>query len=67
MKLTLILIFGFVTFAQSKWVGRVVGGFYAEPNQFPHQIALYYNGRFNCGGSIIRKNWVRKFYVSQQN
>lgn len=58
MKITLLLILGFVAFAQSRWAGRVVGGFFAEPNQFPHQISLYRSGRFTCGGSIIRKNWV---------
>jgi secreted trypsin-like serine protease len=59
MKLTVILLFVcLVTIAQARWVGRVVGGYFAEPNQFPWQVSLFFNGRFKCGGSIIRKNWV---------
>lgn len=32
---------------------RIVGGQYAEDTQIPYQIALFYNGDFRCGGSII--------------
>ncbi|XP_055611887.1 serine protease SP24D-like [Uranotaenia lowii] len=37
---------------------RIVGGSFAEKNQFPHQIALFYDGRFRCGGSIIDSQWI---------
>uniref|UniRef100_A0A182QB53 Peptidase S1 domain-containing protein n=1 Tax=Anopheles farauti TaxID=69004 RepID=A0A182QB53_9DIPT len=32
---------------------RIVGGQLADDTQMPYQIALFYNGRFRCGGSII--------------
>lgn len=32
---------------------RVFGGEFAKENQFTHQAALMYRGRFHCGGSII--------------
>lgn len=37
---------------------RIVGGSFAEKNQFPHQIAIIFRGRLRCGGSIIKHNWV---------
>ncbi|XP_052896416.1 serine protease SP24D-like [Anopheles moucheti] len=37
---------------------RIVGGQLAEDTQMPHQIALFYNGMFRCGGSIIGKRLV---------
>ncbi|XP_055611344.1 serine protease SP24D-like [Uranotaenia lowii] len=37
---------------------RIVGGSFAEKNQFPHQIALFYDGKFRCGGSIIDSQWI---------
>uniref|UniRef100_A0A182K5W0 Peptidase S1 domain-containing protein n=1 Tax=Anopheles christyi TaxID=43041 RepID=A0A182K5W0_9DIPT len=32
---------------------RIVGGQLAEDTQMPYQIALFYQGSFRCGGSII--------------
>ncbi|XP_049540844.1 serine protease SP24D-like [Anopheles darlingi] len=32
---------------------RIVGGQLADDTQLPYQIALFYEGRFRCGGSII--------------
>ncbi|XP_001659492.2 serine protease SP24D [Aedes aegypti] len=37
---------------------KIVGGHFAEDNQFPHQIGLFYTGNFRCGGSIIDQQWV---------
>lgn len=37
---------------------KIVGGDFAKENQFPHQIALYGNGLFRCGGSIFNENWI---------
>uniref|UniRef100_A0A182LXQ3 Peptidase S1 domain-containing protein n=1 Tax=Anopheles culicifacies TaxID=139723 RepID=A0A182LXQ3_9DIPT len=37
---------------------RIVGGQLAEDTQMPYQIALFYNGKFRCGGSIIGKRLV---------
>lgn len=36
----------------------IVGGFRAEPQQWPFIIALYKNGRFHCGGIIHTESWV---------
>ncbi|EAT39435.1 AAEL008780-PA [Aedes aegypti] len=38
--------------------GKIVGGQFADRHQFPHQIALFFEGRFRCGGSIIDRKWV---------
>jgi trypsin len=53
-----LLVLALAVAVQSKWVGRIVGGFEAKDGQFPHQIALLSYGSFTCGGSIIKKNWV---------
>ena len=37
---------------------RIVGGDYAKENQFPHQIAILYNGGLRCGGSIVNASWI---------
>jgi secreted trypsin-like serine protease len=37
---------------------KIVGGDFAKEKQFPHQIALYNNGAFRCGGSIFNENWI---------
>jgi len=37
---------------------RIVGGTDANPGEFPHQVALYNNGRFFCGGSLIKEDKV---------
>lgn len=31
----------------------VTGGFPTHINDNPHQVALYKNGEFSCGGSIL--------------
>merc|ERR1712177_156322 len=37
---------------------RIVGGFEAEPNQWPWQVALFIDNAWFCGGSIISENYV---------
>lgn len=37
---------------------RIVGGYPASPNQFPHQVALLRSGSLTCGGSLITDKWV---------
>lgn len=37
---------------------RIVGGFYANPGQFPYQVALLRARQISCGGSLIASNWV---------
>lgn len=39
-------------------ITRIVGGKQVKIRQVPWQIALYKNGYFICGGSIISVNWV---------
>lgn len=37
---------------------RIVGGDFAEKNQFPHQVAIIYKEKLICGGSILNPFWV---------
>merc|ERR1711926_69156 len=37
---------------------RIVGGFEAEPNQWPWQVALFVDNAWFCGGSLISENYV---------
>ncbi|XP_063700576.1 serine protease SP24D-like [Culicoides brevitarsis] len=37
---------------------RIVGGEFAEEGQFPHQVALFRDNRFSCGGSIVGERFV---------
>lgn len=38
--------------------GKIVGGFAVNITQVPWQVALLYNDRQICGGSIIGKRWI---------
>ncbi|KAG8234320.1 hypothetical protein J437_LFUL013060 [Ladona fulva] len=38
--------------------GRVVGGKPSHPGAWPWLIALYKDGKFHCGGSLILEQWV---------
>ncbi|XP_037942605.1 serine protease SP24D-like [Teleopsis dalmanni] len=38
--------------------GRIVGGYDALPDQFPHQISLRMNHYHICGGSIISSKYI---------
>merc|ERR1712223_752662 len=37
---------------------RIVGGFEAQENQWPWQVALFIDNAWFCGGSIISENYV---------
>merc|ERR1712012_606014 len=37
---------------------RIVGGFEAEPNQWPWQVALFIDNAWFCGGALISENYV---------
>ncbi|XP_055913324.1 serine protease SP24D-like [Eupeodes corollae] len=39
-------------------ISKVVGGKDADIGQFPHQVALFKDGSFTCGGSIISSRYV---------
>lgn len=38
---------------------RIVGGDRSGPHNWPYIVAIYKDGRFHCGGSIISQYWVR--------
>jgi len=37
---------------------KVVGGQKADPEDWGWQVAMNYNGRFTCGGSVLNKHWI---------
>lgn len=37
---------------------KIVGGVKANPEDWGWQVAMLYNGRFICGGSLINSQWV---------
>merc|ERR1712029_1319249 len=37
---------------------KIVGGFEAEPNQWPLQVALFIDDAWFCGGALISENYV---------
>lgn len=37
---------------------RIVGGDRSGPHNWPYVVALYKDGRFHCGGTIINEQWV---------
>ena len=36
---------------------RIVGGTEVIPHSFPHQVAMFIDGSFFCGGSLICKQF----------
>ena len=41
---------------------RIVGGFEAQENQWPWEVALFIDDAWFCGGSLISgKRWKRDF------
>jgi secreted trypsin-like serine protease len=38
--------------------GRIVNGYAAGDNQFPHQALLIINGNTQCGGSLVHPLWL---------
>ncbi|XP_055842715.1 serine protease SP24D-like [Episyrphus balteatus] len=59
-KTSIIAVFAlvFCTLVKAKPSARIVGGYYAAIGQFPHQVALFTNGEYNCGGSIISSRYI---------
>ncbi|XP_061397861.1 trypsin-1-like [Musca vetustissima] len=51
--LLVALMLGYVSAA-----GRIIGGQFATPGQFPYQVSLQLKGRHHCGGSIISETFV---------
>ena len=37
---------------------QIVGGEEAVPHTWPHQVALFIDDAFFCGGSIISNEWI---------
>eukprot|EP00112_Aurelia_sp_Birch-Aquarium-sp1_P006653 Seg1730.1 transcript_id=Seg1730.1/GoldUCD/mRNA.D3Y31 product="Chymotrypsinogen B" protein_id=Seg1730.1/GoldUCD/D3Y31 len=37
---------------------RVIGGTTAKQGAWPWQVAIYYNNRFHCGGSLVNNYWL---------
>lgn len=37
---------------------RIVGGFNAKPGEFPFIVAIFKDGNFHCGGSILNEQWI---------
>lgn len=37
---------------------RIIGGSGATAGEFPFQTALFHNGSFRCGGTVIAKTWI---------
>jgi len=37
---------------------RILGGSFAVNGQHPWQVAIFYNGNINCGGSLLNSRWV---------
>lgn len=37
---------------------RIIGGKFAAPGQFPHQVSLQLKGRHHCGGSLISDTMI---------
>ncbi|XP_055910873.1 serine protease nudel [Eupeodes corollae] len=38
--------------------GRIVGGDFSKPLQWPFVVAVYRNGDFHCGGTIFDEQWI---------
>ncbi|XP_059476630.1 serine protease nudel [Neocloeon triangulifer] len=38
--------------------GRIVGGKQSQPTAWPYLVAIFRDGRFHCGGSLITEEWV---------
>ncbi|XP_062550004.1 serine protease SP24D-like [Armigeres subalbatus] len=53
-----LLCLGILHFLSVTNGSRIVGGQFAEKNQFPHQVALLKDGRLYCGGSVLTETWV---------
>jgi len=38
--------------------GRIVGGKLSKPTAWPFLVAIFRDGGFHCGGSLILEDWV---------
>jgi hypothetical protein len=38
--------------------GRIVGGKLSKPTAWPFLVAIFRDGNFHCGGSLITEEWV---------
>lgn len=38
--------------------GRIVGGKLSSPTSWPFLVAIFRDGHFHCGGSLILEDWV---------
>lgn len=47
-----------VCFGYILCASRIIGGQFASPGQFPHQVSLQLKGRHHCGGSIISETFI---------
>lgn len=39
---------------------RIVGGDRSTPHSWPYIVAIYKNGHFHCGGTILSNRWVNE-------
>lgn len=63
MKALVLIFLIFAGFGFCEGQRRIVGGDFAEENQFPHQVALFYGSYFLCGGSIIAKQFILMLHI----
>uniref|UniRef100_U5ERX9 Putative trypsin-like serine protease n=1 Tax=Corethrella appendiculata TaxID=1370023 RepID=U5ERX9_9DIPT len=54
----LFLICALIGVAVAGYTNRIVGGQFAEENQFPFQVALLRRGRLFCNGAIVHRRFV---------
>lgn len=44
---------------------RIVGGDRSAPHSWPYIVAIYRNGHFFCGGTILTSRWVNDDHSMQ--
>ncbi|XP_055914633.1 trypsin-1-like [Eupeodes corollae] len=47
-----------LTISNASNTNRIIGGKFANPGQFPHQVSMQLNGRHHCGGSLISETFI---------
>ncbi|CAH1966433.1 unnamed protein product [Acanthoscelides obtectus] len=60
LPVTLTICIAFLNLSSAnKFGARIRGGDEAKIEDYPYQVALWYNGQWGkCGGSIISPNWI---------